>query len=196
MKIIELTRPLILATASEARRALVKDLGLEFIPTSVDIDESVLPDEDVLAYVERLARAKASAVIPSSLKDIVVAVDTAIGLKGLVIGKAADERHARDILNLLSGKTHTVSSAIVLRDIAAGTIDVEVTTTGVRFAELSKRMIDWYIETGEWKGRAGAYAIQGKGAALVEEVIGCFTNVIGISVPVLLKMLTCYCGPH
>lgn len=190
MAIIDIKRPLILATASEARRKLVADAGLEFNSIAVDIDEAPLPAEAVGAYVERLARAKAEAVVPPSLDAVIVTVDTAIGLGSEIIGKPRDEAHARQIIGVLSGKAHEVASAIALRDVREATVKTELTITEVRFWDLSDRAIDWYIGTGEWKGRAGAYAIQGKGASLVESVKGCFTNVIGISMPSLFGMLS------
>ena len=190
MAIISFIRPLILATASEARRKLVADAGLEFNSIAVDIDESPLPGEDVSAYVERLARAKAEAVVPPSLDAVIVTVDTAIGLGSEIIGKPRDESHARQIIGVLSGKTHEVASAIAIRDVREATVKAELTVTEVRFWDLSDRAIEWYIGTGEWKGRAGGYAIQGKGASLIESVKGCFTNVIGISMPSLFGMLS------
>ncbi len=189
MPIITLKRPLVLATASEARRRLVSQAGLRLTTTAVDIDERPVLGEDVSAYVERLARAKADAVVPSSLDSLVVTVDTAIGLDGEIIGKPQDEAHARQILGVLSGRTHDVASAIAVRDVASARVDAELTVTRVKFWAFGDETIDWYIGTGEWKGRAGAYAIQGMGAALVESVEGCFTNVIGISMPSLLRML-------
>lgn len=190
MSIIAFKRPLVLATASEARRALVAATGLSFIPDKVEIDETPRPGEAVDDCVVRLARAKAEGCIPASLEAVVVAVDTAVGLGGDVIGKPRDRRHAREILQALSGRTHEVVSAIALRDIAAASLRTETTRTEVRFETLSEAMIDWYLSTGEWEGRAGAYAIQGRGAALVAEVRGCFTNVIGISIPTLLRLLS------
>lgn len=190
MSIIDFNRPLILATASEARRALVAAAGLKFIPDVVDVDESVLSGEDIKVYVERLAKAKALASVPSSLDAVIVAVDTAIGIDGEILGKPSDERHAREMLLKLSGREHIVASAIAVRDMQEAAIETQVTHTGVKFVTLTDHMIEWYIGTGEWKKRAGAYAIQGKGAALIEEIRGCFTNVIGISIPTLLSMLT------
>lgn len=188
-KLIDLKRPLVLATASEARRALVSATGLNFTASAVDIDESPLPGEEISEYVERLSRAKADAVLPPSLDALIVAVDTAIGLGDEIIGKPKDASHARKILTKLSGQTHEVASAIALRDIMAASVSVEVTRTEVSFERLPEKTIEWYISTGEWKNRAGAYAIQGKGAALISRVQGCFTNVIGISIPTLVRML-------
>jgi septum formation protein len=190
MPIIDFKRPLVLASASPARRELLADTGLAFTTQIVAIDEAVQPGEEVGAYVERLAREKAEAATPPSLDAIVITVDTAIGLDGAVIGKPFDDDHARNILARLAGRTHEVASGIAVRDILAATIDTAVVRTEVDFAPLTEQMIDWYISTGEWKERAGAYAIQGKGAALIAAVRGCFTNVIGLSIPALLRMLS------
>ncbi|HPM41928.1 MAG TPA: nucleoside triphosphate pyrophosphatase [bacterium] len=189
MGIIDFRRPLVLATASEARRRLVADAGIAFIPDKVDIDESPLDGEELSAYVSRLASGKAAAVIPPSLDAVIVAVDTAIGFGEEIIGKPKDEADARGILSRLSGRTHEVASAIALRDASGSATQIEVTKTEVSFEKLPENAIGWYLSTGEWRGRAGAYAIQGKGAALVSSVNGCFTNVIGISIPTLLRML-------
>lgn len=189
MAIIDFRRPIVLATASEARRALVSDAGIKFVADVVEIDESARPGEDVGDYVTRLSTEKANCVIPPTLDAVIITVDTAIGLEGEIIGKPRNEVHAREILERFSGKTHEVVSAITIRDIDRGTLDTSLTRTFVKFVKLDRRTIDWYLDTGEWRGRAGAYAIQGKGAALIEEVRGCFTNVIGISMPALIMML-------
>ncbi len=188
-QIIEFSRPLILATTSPARRKLVAETGISFRACSVDIDESPLSDERPAAYVERVAKAKALAVGAKKKGAVIVAVDTTIGLGRKIIGKPRDKKHAREILAALSGRTHKVLSSIALRDTSSGMTHVETTRTEVDFVNLTDGIIDWYISTGEWKNRAGAYAIQAKGSALVKEIRGCLTNVIGISIPSLLKIL-------
>lgn len=190
--LIKLSRQLVFASASEARRKILADLGIKFIPDAVEIDESPLPRESVSNYVKRLAREKAAAAIPPSLDAIIATVDTAIGLDEKIIGKPQDEADARSILRQLSGRTHVVASAIAIRDVKEASVNVDLTRTEVDFIDFSDSIVDWYISSGEWKARAGAYAIQGKGAALVREVRGCFTNVIGISVPAFLKILAPY----
>jgi len=189
MEIIAFTRPLVLATASEARRALVKATGIPHTTQIVTIEETPLFGETVASYVERLAQAKAKEAKSSASNTVIVAVDTAIGFNNTIIGKPRDEGHACEILTSLSGKTHEVVSAIAVRDLLTAKCQAEITRTEVDFAPLSVSMIDWYLESGEWQNRAGAYAIQGKGAALISSVRGCYTNVIGISIPVFLKML-------
>lgn len=190
MEIIEFTRPLVLASASPARRELLRDTGLKFATQVVTIDESVNAGEEVGAYCERLARAKALAAVPPARDAVIIAVDTAIGLCGAVIGKPANESNAREILKQLSGRLHEVASGIAVRDVLKATIETSVIRTEVKFDLLTDAMINWYLSTGEWRERAGAYAIQGKGAALIASVNGCFTNVIGLSIPTLLKMLS------
>jgi len=189
MAIIEINRPIVLATASPARRELVAGIGIEFTAQVVSIDESPMEGEGVSEYVERLARSKADAVTGASSDSVIVTVDTAIGIDERIIGKPADEKDAREILGALSGRTHVVVSAIAVRDARTGEVEVQLTSTDVTFSVLSAEMIDWYIGSGEWEGRAGAYAIQGKGSCLVKRVDGCFTNVIGISIPALIEML-------
>jgi len=187
--ILKLNRPLVLATASEARRKLVSDIGLDFLADTVEIDETPKPGETISEYVTRLALAKADAVVPPSLDAIIITVDTAIGINDKIIGKPDDESNARRILQDLSGHTHEVLSVIAVRTVSEASIETELTRTEVEFDDLSREMISWYISTGEWKNRAGAYAIQGKGMSLVREVRGCLTNVIGISIPSLLRIL-------
>ncbi len=186
---IDFSKPIVLATASPARRELVAGLGLKFDACSVDIDESPFPSERPPAYVTRIARAKATSVASPKENSVVIAVDTAIGIGKDIIGKPRDKKHAREILSTLSGRTHEVLSAIAVRDTSSGMINVEVTRTEVDFVYLDDTMIEWYLSTGEWKKRAGAYAIQAKGASLVREIRGCLTNVIGISIPSLISML-------
>lgn len=187
--IISFNRPLVLSTFSPARRKLVADIGLVYRATSADIDETPLKGEHIKDYVRRLAEAKAIATGHESDDEVIIAVDTSIGLDNEIIGKATDEPHCRDILNKLSGRTHDVVSAIAVRDIKNNKITIEETITAVTFAKLSQQTVDWYVSTGEWQGKAGAYAIQGKGSALVTDVRGCYTNVIGISIPTLLHIL-------
>ena len=188
--IINFKRPLILVTASPARRELLTKTGLKFAVNSVDIDESMKDNEDVFEYVKRLAEAKSDAFSYPFNDAVIITVDTAIELDGEIIGKPKNEKHAREILKRLSGKTHDVVSAITIRNAQTKTIKTELTKTQITFDILTDEMLDWYISTLEWKSRAGAYAIQGKGSALINEVNGCFTNVIGISIPSLLQLLS------
>jgi septum formation protein len=129
------------------------------------------------------ARRKARAVEG----DLVLACDTEVILDGEVFGKPADEAEARTFLQRLSGRTHEVYGGIVLRH--GDDEQTGVGVTKVRFRPLEGDEIDAYVATGEWRGRAGGYAIQGRGAALVQRIEGDFWNVVGLPVPELVHLL-------
>jgi septum formation protein len=171
---------LILASRSPQRRAILEQLGVEFRVEAPDVEE--LASGEPRALVLENARRKARAVAG----DRVLAVDTAVVLDGRVFGKPGDGDEAETFLRRLSGRTHQVMSGIVVlngRDERS-----DVATTRVRFRLLEQRDIDWYLATEEWRERAGGYAIQGKGAALVEEIEGDYWNVVGLPVPALLRL--------
>lgn len=147
------------------------------------------------ADVEELGEGEpAEVVVENALRkaravggDLVLGVDTAVVCEGVVYGKAPDEAAARTYLSRLSGREHEVWSGIALRD-AGGGERTAAARTLVRFRELDERWIDWYLGTGEWRDRAGAYAIQGLGAALVERIDGDFWNVVGLPVAELVRL--------
>ena len=184
-----MSRPLIVATASPNRRAILADAGLKFESAVPQADESVRDGESPKQYVKRLALAKALSISGFGPDDLILSADTCIDIEGEILGKPRDETHAKEMLQRLSGKTHEVWGGIALRDDKTGKIDVRGLCTKVTFSKLSDEMIDWYIATGEPMERAGSYAIQGKGRALVESVDGCYTNVIGLSLPAVFQML-------
>lgn len=117
----------------------------------------------------------------------VLGVDTAVALDGRVFGKPAHEEQARTFLDRLSGRTHTVWSGVAVRD--AGAERTDAAATAVTFRALERRELDWYLASGEWRGRAGGYAIQGRGAALVREIHGDYWNVVGLPVAVLIELM-------
>ena len=145
-------------------------------------DTEELSSGDPRAVVLENARRKARAVDG----ERVLGVDTVVVLDGRIFGKPADEEEARSFLRRLSGRTHEVLSGVVLRRDGGERGDVE--TTRVRFRVLEQPDLDWYLRSGEWRDRAGAYAIQGRGAALVEEIEGDYTNVVGLPVPTLVSL--------
>jgi septum formation protein len=138
--------------------------------------------------VRENALAKARAVARTAAPDtVVLGVDTVVTLDGSLFGKAADDRQARSHLRHLSGRLHEVWSAIA---IAEGDEErVGATSTAVHFRTLDRSTLDWYLASGEWRERAGAYAIQGRGAALIERIEGDYWNVVGLPVPLLLEMM-------
>jgi septum formation protein len=177
--------PLVLASASPQRRAILEQLGIPFSVQPAEIEE--LSAGDPPHVVVENARRKARAVDG----DLVLGCDTEVILDGHVFGKPADQEEARLFLDTLSGRTHEVFGGIVLRQ--GGEEQTGVCVTRVHFRSLEAGEIDAYVATGEWQGRAGGYAIQGRGAALVEGIEGDFWNVVGLPVPELVRMLKNAC---
>jgi septum formation protein len=148
-----------------------------------DVQELEQGEAEIVALEN--ARRKARAV--RGADEVVLGCDTVVELDGRLYGKPADEAAARATLRALGGRTHTVVSGLVLD----GPLPRErsaVSRTDVSFRELSEELIDWYLATGEWRGRAGGYAIQGAGAALVREVRGDYENVVGLPLAALLDL--------
>jgi septum formation protein len=171
---------LTLASRSPQRKAILEQLGVDFRVEAPDVEE--LREGDPRALVLENAARKAGAVAGPR----VLAVDTAVVLDGRVFGKPVDEGKAEAFLRRLSGRTHEVLGGVVLRQGSAERR--EVCVTRVRFRTLEQGDIDWYLASGEWRGRAGGYAIQGKGAALVAEVDGDYWNVVGLPVSTLVDL--------
>jgi septum formation protein len=171
----------ILASASPQRKAILEQLGVDFRVEPPEVEEIV--DGEPHEVVRENALLKARAVPgPRTL-----GADTAVVLDGEIYGKPADQHAAKHFLTTLSGREHEVMTGIAVIDHGAERSDVAV--TAVRFRELSEADLDWYLATGEWHGRAGGYAIQGRGAALVESIDGDYWNVVGLPVPLLLRLM-------
>ena len=171
---------LTLASRSPQRRAILEQLGVPFdvvVPGVAELSEGG-PAEVVVEN----ARRKAEAVEG----EVVLGVDTEVVAGGRVYGKPGDEDEAREMLSDLSGRAHEVWSGVALR--SSEGVRTTSARTVVRFRSLSGALLDWYLESGEWRERAGGYAIQGRGAALVEAVEGDFWNVVGLPVPALLDL--------
>ena len=150
----------------------------------MDLDESVLPDEDPRDYVLRLASEKAAARVGPG--ELVLAADTTVVVDGEILGKPMDDEDARRMLRLLSGRAHSVLTGIALQSPAGRAAEVD--ESRVRFAPLSDAEIDWYVATGEPRDKAGAYAIQGLGSLFVEGVEGNWSNVVGLPVPRVYRL--------
>jgi septum formation protein len=176
-----LSSALILASASPQRRAILTQLGVPFEVRPADVEEETAGDPRAVALEN--ARRKALAV-PG---ELVLGADTDVALDGEVLGKPRDAAHARALLARLAGRRHEVVGGIAL---AAGgeIVASDVVVTGVEFRRLDDTTIDWYVGTGEWEGRAGGYAIQGRGAALVAAVYGDYLNVVGLPLARLLDL--------
>jgi septum formation protein len=171
----------ILSSGSPQRKAILEQLGVKFRVEVPELEEVV--DGDPHEVVRENALLKARAVSG----DTVVGADTTVVLEGQIFGKPADEHAAARFLEGLSGRTHEVLTGIAVVDHGEERSDVAVTR--VRFRALDSATLDWYLDTGEWRDRAGGYAIQGKGAALVESIEGDYFNVVGLPVALLLRLL-------
>ena len=179
--------PLLLASTSPQRRAILTQLGLPFDVVAPDYEEHDPPGADPVVLVREHASGKARSVAREADGRPVLGVDTAVCLDGRVYGKPADATEAEWMLEQLSGRTHTVLSGLCL--ITPGWEHVEHDGTEVRFRALTPRDIAAYVSSGEWEGRAGAYAIQGLGGRLVERIEGDYLNVVGLPGALLVRLL-------
>ncbi len=176
--------PLVLASASPQRRAILERLGVAFTVRVTNVEEIAQGDPERVAVENALAKARAAHT--DSARETVLGVDTLVALGPRIYGKPPDERAARETLTALCAETHTVFSGIAL--LRGDREQVEVARTQVSFRQCSAELIDWYVASGEWRGRAGGYAIQGIGALLVREIHGEYENVVGLPVAKLLDM--------
>lgn len=176
-----LPEQLVLASASPRRRDLLAGLQLDFEVRSAEIDESALTDELPEDHVLRLARAKAQAVARPG--ELVLAADTVVVLEGRILGKPADPADAQQMLSSLAGREHDVYTGVALFEPDRDTLVAATDRSEVRIAALDKDEISWYVSTGEPLDKAGSYAIQGLGALFVERVVGNYTNVVGLPLP-------------
>ncbi len=176
----------ILASRSPRRRDLLASVGLHPRVMASDVDESVAPGEAAIAYGERVAAAKVAACRASAP---VLAADTVVTLGGEVFGKPADAAGAARMLRRLSGRRHQVHTAVALRPKEGESPRVIVVTTQVGFRMLTEGEIDRYVASGEPLDKAGAYGIQGLGGALVADVSGSYSNVIGLPLVETLALL-------
>ncbi|HEX7547246.1 MAG TPA: Maf family protein [Gemmatimonadaceae bacterium] len=184
----------ILASASPRRRQLLLLVGIDHEVRPADVDESLLPGETPVAHAERLARAKAHAVAEREPGAVVIAADTIVVVDGEVLGKPLDARGARTMLRRLSGRTHTVLTAIAVA--RASRTESAVESVDVTFRPLSDDEIDAYIATGEPMDKAGAYGIQGYGATIVERVDGDYFSVMGLGLRRLVDLLERVGAPY
>jgi len=181
---------LILASASPRRLDLLRQAGIEpdcVVPA--DIDETPLKAETPDKHALRLAIEKAKAVAPAHADGFVLAADTVVGCGRRILPKAEDEATARRCLGLISGRRHRVLGGIAL--IAPdGRMATRLVESAVVFKRLSKAEIDAYLASGEWHGKAGGYAVQGRAAAHIRFLSGSYSNVVGLSLYDVHQMLT------
>ena len=180
--------PLLLASRSLQRRAILEQLGIPFDVVEPLYEETIPPDlADAVDVVREHAQGKARSVADRVDDRPVLGVDTEVVLQGLIFGKPASATEAERMLEELSGKTHVVMSGLCLLTPAWEVVEHE--GTRVTFRNLTPRDLAAYLSTGEWEGRAGAYAIQGRGAALVRCIEGDYLNVVGLPGALLVRLL-------
>lgn len=171
---------LILASASPRRLELLKQIGI--VPGKVapaDIDETPLKAELPAAYAKRIASAKALKVWQENKGNIILAADTVVGVGRRILPKTEEEAEARKCLALMSGRRHDVMTAVSVID-AEGKQKTRLVSSVVKFKRLSDPEIAAYIDSREWKGKAGGYAIQGRAATLIPFVSGSYSNIVGL----------------
>ena len=184
---------LVLASASPRRRELLAQAGFAFNVRPAQVPEDPRAGEDPIAYVTRLAREKAEAVLreisfeESAPSQVVLGADTTVTLDNHILGKPADASDAARMLRLLSGRTHLVMTGVAVVTPLSAEVAAEV--TAVRFLTLSDREIEDYIATGEPMDKAGAYAIQGRAARWIPRIEGCYFNVVGLPLALVASML-------
>ena len=182
-----LREKLVLASSSPRRKELLDAAGWPYEAIVAGIDESLKPDEAPAVYVQRLARSKAEAVAARLQSGLVLGADTTVVVENQILGQPADDNDARRMLNLLKGKWHEVLTGVaVVRVGGETTVDYE--TTRVRFAEMTIEEIDWYVATGEARGKAGAYGIQGAAGLFIEEIEGDYFNIVGLPIRLVYEL--------
>jgi nucleoside triphosphate pyrophosphatase len=179
--------PLLLASTSPQRKAILEQLHIPFDAIAPRYGEETRDGADALQVVREHAHGKARSVADQAEGRPVLGVDTAVVLAGRIFGKPATAGDAGQMLEELSGKTHVVVSGLCL--LTPGWEDIEHEATQVAFRELTPRELGTYVATGEWEGRAGAYAIQGRGASLVRSIDGDYLNVVGLPAALLVRLL-------
>ena len=182
-----LREKLVLASGSARRAEILERAGWPHEIIVAGIDETVLPNEEAAAYVQRLARTKAETVASRLSEGMVLGADTTVVVADQILGQPVDEADARRMLRLLNAKWHDVLTGVAVVRVG-GETRVAYEKTRVRFAEMSDTEIDWYIATGEPFGKAGAYGIQGKASLFIEEIEGDYFNIMGLPIRLVYEL--------
>ncbi len=182
-----------LASGSPRRAEILSAVGWPFEMAAANIDENRFESEAAVPYVRRLAQTKAETVAKNLPSGLVLGADTVVLVDEKILGQPSDAEDARRMLKLLSGRWHEVLTGVALVRAGAGHVIADHETTRVRFAEMSAAEIDWYVATGEPMDKAGAYAVQGKGALFIEEIQGNYFNIVGLPVRLVYKLARGMC---
>jgi septum formation protein len=180
---------LVLASSSSRRVEILSAVAWPFEAMAAGVDETRLLSEAPVAYVTRLAKAKADAVANRLSAGLVLGADTTVVTSGELLGQPRDAEDARRMLRLLSGKWHEVLTGVALVRAGHPTNSlVDHERTRVRFGDISETEIGWYVATEEPMGKAGAYAVQGRAALFIEEIQGDYFNIVGLPVRLVYKL--------
>ncbi|OGO38748.1 MAG: septum formation protein Maf [Chloroflexi bacterium RBG_16_57_8] len=182
-------KAIILASSSPRRKALLEQIGLKFHVEASGREEIMHPELVPRRLVERLSLEKAQAVAKGHKNTIVIAADTLGVLDGRMIGKPGTEEEAAEMLEALGGRSHLVITGFTIMDSDTGKTVTRSVETKVHFKGLTEAEIDAYVKSGEPMGKAGAYAIQGLGAVLVDRIEGDYYNVIGLPLSAVAEEL-------
>ncbi len=187
-------KPIVLASGSPRRKQLLEMLRIPFRVIAPDVDEHVLTGEKPDAYVTRLSRAKAEAVVRRAPGEVILAADTTVVLGGKLFEKPTSPAHAVAMLEQLQGKTHEVLTAVAVTE--DGRLEQALDVSRVTFRPNDRHTLEEYVATGEPLDKAGAYAIQGLGAPLIERVEGDFFGVMGLPLRLALDLLARFGRPY
>ena len=181
---------ILLASISPRRKELLRRIGVPFRARDPHIDERTDVPAEPVGQVAVLAERKVRAVLAERGRlRWVLGCDTLVEVDGELLGKASDRREARRFLERLTGREHRVHSGLALYSAAADRIDVGLATTSVHFRALAADEIEWYLDSGEWRGAAGAYRVQERGALFVTSIQGSYSNVVGLPLETFYGML-------
>ncbi|HYX42970.1 MAG TPA: Maf family protein [Pyrinomonadaceae bacterium] len=179
---------LVLASRSPRRAEILRAVEWPFEVEAADVDETLRGGEQAAHYVERLARDKAEAVAVRRLFGLVLGADTTVVVDGEILAKPRDEAEARSMLRRLRGRWHEVLTGVALVRAETKRAITAYEATRVRFAPMSDAEVDWYVSTNEPADKAGAYAVQGRGALFIEAIDGDYWNVVGLPIRLVYEL--------
>ena len=179
---------MILASNSKRRQEILRDMGFNFKVLTSDIEE-ISDKEEISEMILDIAEKKLDKIAKENVNEFVLAADTVVELEGRIFGKPKSREEAERFLKILSGKTHKVITAYVLKNISKNIIIKDVVISKVKFYDLDDKTIKWYLDTSEPFDKAGAYGIQGQGRVLVEKIEGDYFAIMGFPVSNFLKNL-------
>lgn len=179
---------MILASNSKRRQEILRDMGFNFKVLTSDIEE-ISDKEEISEMILDIAEKKLDKIAKENVSEFVLAADTVVELEGRIFGKPKSREEAESFLKILSGKTHKVITAYVLKNISKNIIIKDVVISKVKFFDLDDETINWYLDTSEPFDKAGAYGIQGKGRILVEKIEGDYFAIMGFPISNFLKNL-------